>query len=67
MTAPVVRVTEGIGTLFDDGEGRLYLSLDDGMGPVEGVFPEAAHTPLNGGSGKRGRFKVVVEFEEEER
>lgn len=65
MTAPVVKVTEGSGTLFDDGEGRLYLSLDEGMGPVEDVFPEEAHTPLNGGSGKRGRFVVTVEWTEE--
>ena len=64
MSAPVVKVTEVVGCLFESDEGSLYLSSDT-LAPVEDLFPEAAHVPAVGSAGKRGRFRVVVSWEEE--
>ena len=65
MSAPVVKVTEVVGCLFESDGGGLYLSDGSALVPAEDMFPEAAHVPENGSNGKRGRFVVTVAFVEE--
>ena len=65
MTAPVVRVTEVVGTLRIDGDGTAtiergsYMTGDYACHSLEEALPE-------GVEGKRGRFVVTVSFEESE-
>lgn len=57
--APVVKVTEVVGWLSDAGPYEPSLLVADNVGLLKfaDVMPET--------EGKRGRFKVVVSFEEE--
>lgn len=61
MTAPAVRVTEVVGYYWahDGGEG---IATDDDSLTLADLLPGVDNATVRG---KRGRFKIVVSWEEE--
>ena len=65
MSGTVVKVSEVVGCLYDEGDGHTMIRVDEGEPiDVDSLFPDEASVEWTGTAwkGKRGRFVVTVEF-----